>query len=184
MTYTVFSAGYFLIFRLSRTHRQTPLYSLASHVLVLCVSVGVLFWKIFKQRHDVSLLMAFLLSLIVSTLPIPKIYRAIKARASTSATSVGESVQSLQGGAVSSELFTVRQSASYFSNDDIELVYGGPLAEGNSLPSNSIDGREDEEAILPPLESSIETQTGDARISVAGQDPGVTDEQQGDEPRQ
>jgi hypothetical protein len=53
----VLSAGYFLIFWLSTTHRRTILYSLASHVLLLCACVDFLFWKRFKQTHDVSLLM-------------------------------------------------------------------------------------------------------------------------------
>jgi hypothetical protein len=99
-------------------------------------------------------LKAFLLLSIMSTLPIPKIYRDLRTRGCTSASSAGETTQSLQGDAVSSER-TVRQSASYFSNSDNELVYGSQPAEGNSTSRNSINSSKDEGAILPPLGSSL-----------------------------
>jgi hypothetical protein len=79
---------------------------------------------------------------------------------------------------------TVRQSASYFSNSDIELVYGSQLVEGNSTSRNSIDGCKDKGAIFPPLGSTLGDQHNGQRAepSVAGQEPGVAEEQQGTEP--
>lgn len=141
----------------------------------------------------------FLLLSIISTLPIPKIYRFLKAKSSISASSAGGSAQSLQGTTVPSRRpATAGTSASQFSSGEIDLEQGGSVAP------NTIGGLKGGGVITPPLDvkavfehlrkaqetlpqtepqKRIETESGEAGINFTNREPDIDESQQGRQPR-
>ena len=172
-TYVVLSVGYALILSRSITHLRTAWYYLGIHISVLFTAVGFLFGGKFRHRHELLFLTvsqrhssklgsliycfievkALLLFVVISAIPLPKIYKVLSGKRSTLLPSARNSAQTLEGNTTSSKCSRIlRASISFFSDSDWELVYGDKTVRGNSaLRNNEVD-------IPPPLESALGNQ--------------------------
>lgn len=156
------------------THLRTARYHLGIHIWVLLVAVGFFFWGKFRQRHDLLFLTvsqrhdsrlganyclievkALLLFVIISAIPVPKIYKVLSGKRSTLLPLARNNAQTLEGSTTSSKLSrTLRASISFFSESDWQLVYGEKTVESSSAL------RINEVGISPPLESALGCQHG------------------------
>jgi hypothetical protein len=205
VTYVILSIFYALILSRSTRHLRTAWYHLGIHIWVSLVAVGFLFWGEFRQRHDLLFLTvsqrhnsklnanyclidvkALLLFVIISAIPLPKIYKVLSGKRSTLLPSARNSAQTLEENTTSSKFSrTLRASISFFSQRDWELVYGKEAVVVSSAP------RINEAGISPSLEIALgnqrsgqQTRLDIKQVMKIGGQTQTEREEQGEEPRQ